>query len=144
MNRPYVTNCFPCEGTAIENRMVIGAASAYERTLPIADARSIQWATEELLADVEAFTDQLSAACLGRNNLSSAWFLRRPERMAEAEADDATVLQALLVSEERGDAAEVMRCAGLLKRRYLERNDARLCDAAGRIAREFALDASNF
>lgn len=123
---------------SIENGMVIGAAAAYEKASAGALPLAIERATQELLADVEEFSNALAWSCTGRNNVSGEWFARFPERLAEA--DDATLLQIVLAAEDENDAPTVMRALGLLKRRFLERNDTWLQDRAAQITNDLQHD----
>lgn len=120
--------------------MLTAAAAAHESTLPPRTARTIEWAIQRVLADLASFAGALATACAGRDNVSSDWFLRFPERLAEA--DDGTLLHIALVSEDQHDGATALQALGLLKRRYLERESVRVQALADEYGERLTQDIS--
>lgn len=94
-----------------------------------------QWAAEQVLADVDTFCDELAGAAMRTPRVTSDWFTRVPGRLAQA--DDLTLLHALLTAGQRNDADTALEAARMLGDRYLSREAERIA----RLASEYAADS---
>ena len=93
------------------------------------NAEALEFVTLLQIGDVDTFTDWLSADCIGREVGDQAdRSLRMESRLREA--DNATVLGAVLLSAHRGDAQETQRCMAELIARYLKRFESAIYSAA--------------
>ena len=96
---------------------------------------SVEMAVQQILADVDTFMDDLSAACFNRTKVSSDFYLRQPGRLVQA--DDATLMHAALVAADAGDAETCCNAMRLLTARHIERKD----EAVQRLAAEIDRDS---
>lgn len=101
---------------------------------PDADVKQvhIDMATEAVIADVEAFTDELGAACMYRSSVCSDRATRLPGRLEQA--DDAIVLHAALRAALRDDAETATAAIKLLAERHIKNSAVRIQKLASKYA----------
>ncbi len=93
-----------------------------------------EFATERVVGDVDLFTDFLGGACMGQKCDGGERALRVPGRLQAA--DTPTVVHALLVATQRGDADDVLEASRELLKRYLADNAAHIARVAAELAAE--------